>query len=321
MPEKTVLVTGGAGFIGSHLCDRLSADGVRVICVDNLATGNLERIAHLVGRESFRFVRHDVEMPFDPGEPVSEIYNLACPASPAQYGRDPIRTFRTNVLGAMNVLELAAAQGARILQASTSEIYGDPDRSPQPETYFGNVNTMGPRACYDEGKRGAETLFYHYRHERGVDTRIARIFNTYGPRMARDDGRVVSNLIVQALTGARLTIYGSGEQTRSFCYIDDLVEGLVRLMAAPASCQGPVNLGNPAEFTVLDLAEMVLAKTGSASGLVFRPLPEDDPQQRRPDISRARHILDWTPTVGLGEGLDRSIAYFAELVHQGKTGE
>ncbi|TCO73337.1 UDP-glucuronic acid decarboxylase family protein [Rhodovulum euryhalinum] len=321
MIGRSVLVTGGAGFLGSHLCDRLLGDGARVICADSLLTGTIGNIAHLIGRDGFRFVQHDVAMPFDPGEPVTEIFNLACPASPAKYAIDPLHTFRTSVLGAMNLLDLARAHGARIVQSSTSEVYGDPSLSPQPEAYWGNVNPVGPRACYDEGKRGAETLFFHYRQQHGVDARIARIFNTYGPRMSPDDGRVVSNFIVQALTGTPLTVYGTGAQTRSFCYVDDMVEGLVRLMAAPAPAHGPVNLGNPGEFTMLELAELVLAKTGSPSRIGFRPLPEDDPRQRRPDISLAGRMLGWAPKVPLSEGLDRTIAYFAERIHQGQTGE
>ncbi|TCM87533.1 UDP-glucuronic acid decarboxylase family protein [Rhodovulum steppense] len=321
MSERVVLVTGGAGFLGSHLCDRLMALGARVICLDNLMTGSIANISHLIGRSGFRFVQHDVIAPFDPNEPVDEIFNLACPASPPQYARDPIHTFQTCVLGAMNMLELARANGARIVQASTSEVYGDPTVSPQPETYRGSVNPVGPRACYDEGKRGAETLFYHYRQSHALDARIARIFNTYGPRMSPDDGRVVSNFIVQALTGAPLTVYGTGQQTRSFCYVDDMVEGLMRLMAAPGRGLGPVNLGNPGEFTMLELAELVLSKTGSGSSLTFAPLPQDDPRQRRPDIALADQLLDWAPGVPLSEGLDRTIAYFAESIHQGKTGE
>lgn len=321
MGRRVVLVTGGAGFLGSHLCDRLISEGADVICVDSLITGTLDNIAHLVGREGFRFFRHDVTEPFDPGAPVTEIFNLACPASPAKYGIDPLHTFRTNVMGVMHLLDLARAQGARMVQASTSEVYGDPAISPQVETYWGHVNPVGPRACYDEGKRGAETLCYHHRQQYGTDVRIARIFNTYGPRMARDDGRVVSNFIVQALTGAPLTIYGTGEQTRSFCYVDDLIEGLVRLMAAQPPAPGPVNLGNPGEFTMLELAELVLARTGSASPLAFEELPRDDPRQRRPDITLAGRLLGWAPKVPLGDGLGRTIAYFSELIHQGQTGE
>ncbi|GAA0312238.1 UDP-glucuronic acid decarboxylase family protein [Rhodovulum strictum] len=321
MFDRVVLVTGGAGFLGSHLCDRLMGEGARVICLDNLMTGSISNISHLIGRPGFRFVQHDVITPFDPGERIDEIFNLACPASPPKYALDPIHTFQTCVLGAMNMLDLARRQGARIVQSSTSEVYGDPTVSPQPETYRGYVNPVGPRACYDEGKRGAETLFFHYRESYGVDARIARIFNTYGPRMSPDDGRVVSNFIVQALTGAPLTVYGTGEQTRSFCYVDDLVEGLLRLMAAPGHGLGPVNLGNPGEFTMLELAELVLAKTRAGSRLTFEALPQDDPRQRRPDIMLAGQMLGWAPTVPLSEGLDRTIAYFAESIHQGKTGE
>ncbi|PTW45644.1 UDP-glucuronic acid decarboxylase family protein [Rhodovulum kholense] len=320
MSGKTVLVTGGAGFLGSHLCDRLVEGEAQVICVDNLQTGRLDNISHLMQRRGFRFIRHDVTDRLGIDGPIDEIYNLACPASPPQYERDPIHTFRTSVLGAMNLLDLAEAKGARILQASTSEVYGDPALSPQSETYWGNVNMIGPRACYDEGKRGAETLFHLYREDRGVDIRVARIFNTYGPRMRPDDGRVVSNFIVQALAGTPLTVFGSGRQTRSFCYVDDLVDGLVRLMASPATVKGPVNLGNPGEFTVLALAELVLAKTGSRSKVAFRTLPGDDPRRRRPDIALAERVLGWGPTVPLEEGLDRTIPYFAEVMHQNVAG-
>jgi len=307
---KVVLVAGGAGFVGSHLCTRLVSEGARVICLDNLLTGRGENISHLEGSSNFRFVFHDVIDPLHLDGPIDEIYNLACAASPEKYQRDPIHTFKTSVMGAMNLLELARAKGARILQASTSEVYGDPEFSPQPEGYRGCVNTVGPRACYDEGKRAAETLFYEYGARLGVETRIARIFNTYGPKMAADDGRVVSNFVVQALTGRDITIYGTGQQTRSFCYVDDLVEGLMRLMAAQ-NCKVPVNLGNPGEFTVRELAQIVIAKTGSRSRLRFLDLPIDDPQQRRPDITRAQERLGWQPTVSLDVGLNRTIAHFA----------
>lgn len=321
MRRVSTLVTGGAGFLGSHLCDRLIADGARVICVDNLLTGRIENIAHLIGTPAFRFIRHDICDPLPLDEPVSEIFNLACPASPQKYERDPIHTFRTCVVGAMNMLDLALVRGARILQASTSEVYGDPTISPQPERYWGNVNPVGPRACYDEGKRGAETLFLSYRQRHGLHIRIARIFNTYGPRMSPDDGRVVSNFVVQALSGAPLTIYGTGEQTRSFCYVDDLIEGLLRLMRAPDTVHGPVNLGNPGEFTVLDLARMVLARTASRSTIRFDALPKDDPRQRRPDIALAGRALGWAPTVSLAEGLDRTIPHFAEILRKDRAVE
>lgn len=311
---KRILVTGGAGFLGSNLIRRLVSEGHEVICIDNLLTGRLKNLDPVATHRGFSFVRHDVIEPLAIDGPVDEIYNLACPASPAKYELDPVHTFNTSVFGAENMLELAASKGARILQASTSEVYGDPDVSPQRETYRGLVNIVGPRACYDEGKRAAETLFYEYGTHRGVETRIARIFNTYGPNMAADDGRVVSNFICQALTGQDLTVYGTGQQTRSFCYVDDLIEGLVRLMQAPKGTRQPVNLGNPEEFTVLDLAAKVLAKTGSSSHLRHEHLPKDDPHQRRPDITRAIQILDWHPRIALGEGLDRTIAYFrAEL--------
>jgi len=321
MSGKTVLVTGGAGFLGAHLCDRLIEQGSRVICVDNLLTGYIGNVAHLMHRASFRFIRQDILQPLDLDEPVDEIYNLACPASPPQYERDPLHTFHTCVTGTANMLDLAATKGARLLQASTSEVYGDPAVTPQHEGYAGNVNTTGPRSCYDEGKRGAETLCHMYREGRGVDARIARIFNTYGPRMDPDDGRVVSNFIVQALTGAPITIYGEGRQTRSFCHVDDLIPGLVRLMETPVIPLGPVNLGNPGEFTVLELAEMVLAKTRSPSPIGFHALPKDDPRQRCPDISLARMLLDWAPRIALSEGLDRTLPYFAERLQRGKTGE
>ncbi|WP_425466079.1 UDP-glucuronic acid decarboxylase family protein [Ostreiculturibacter nitratireducens] len=308
--RKTILVAGGAGFLGSHLCERLLNQGSDVVCLDNLLTGSLDNIAHLSQTGRFTFRQHDVIEPLRIDGPVDEIYNLACPASPPKYQKDPFHTFQTSIMGAMNLLELAKAKGARILQASTSEVYGDPEISPQPESYRGCVNTVGPRACYDEGKRAAETLFYEYGRQFGLNTKIARIFNTYGPRMSPDDGRVVSNFIVQALTGRDLTVYGKGEQTRSFCYVDDLVEGLMRLMASPDDLRDPVNLGNPGEFTVRELAEIVLARTGSRSRLVNLDLPVDDPRQRRPDIARAKRELSWSPVVPLEEGLDHTIAYF-----------
>lgn len=308
---KTVLIAGGAGFLGSHLCRAHLDLGARVICVDNLVTGRLSNIAPLLDLPEFAFHKHDVRTPFDPGEPVHYIFNLASPASPPKYEKDPIATLETNVIGSENLLKLAQRIGARILQASTSEVYGDPVISPQIESYRGNVQTMGPRACYDEGKRIAETLFYEFHERGGVDTRVARIFNTYGPMMDPEDGRVVSNFIMQALNGQDLTIYGKGEQTRSFCYVDDLVAGLLGLMYHEGDLASPVNLGNPGEFTILELAKLVLELTASHSGLVFRDLPQDDPLQRKPDISRARNVLHWEPKVPLVEGLKRTIPYFA----------
>lgn len=306
---RTVLVAGGAGFVGSHLIDRLMARGDRVICLDNMSTGRLANVTHHAGNDRFTLLRQDVCDPILIAGAVDEIFNLACPASPPKYQIDPVHTFKTSVLGAMNLLELARLKRARIFQASTSEVYGDPEVSPQPETYRGAVNVFGPRACYDEGKRAAETLFHDYHHQHGVDIRIARIFNTYGPRMAADDGRVVSNFITQALGGRSLTLHGDGSQTRSFCYVDDLVEGIVRLMASDVTV--PVNLGNPGEFTMTELASLVLAQTGSSSRMVRKPLPQDDPRQRRPDVSRARERLGWSATVPLADGLARTIAYFA----------
>jgi len=309
--KKRVLVTGGAGFLGSHLCERLLADGHAVLCVDDFSTGLERNIAHLEHLPGFRWLRHDVTQPLD--AEVDCIYNLACPASPVHYQADPVKTLRTSVLGAMNLLELARRQGAVILQASTSEVYGDPSVHPQPESYWGHVNPIGVRACYDEGKRCAETLFFDYRRQHGVRTKVARLFNTYGPRMRPDDGRVVSNFIVQALQGADLTVYGNGTQTRSFCYVDDLVEALVRLMATPDDIAGPVNVGNPGEFTILELADRVLALTGSSARIVHRPLPGDDPRQRQPDITLARAVLGgWEPTVNLDAGLRRTIAFFQQ---------
>jgi UDP-glucuronate decarboxylase len=312
--NKTVLIAGGAGFLGSALAKRLYRDGTNIICVDNLLTGSLDNLLTLWDKPGFSFIRADIIKPLVIDGPVDEIYNLACPASPPRYQIDPIHTFRTCVDGTLNLLQLAEHKGARILQSSTSEVYGDPEIPLQNETYRGNVNTCGPRACYDEGKRAGETLFWEYGAHRGVETRIARIFNTYGPFMHPDDGRVVSNFIVQALRGQPLTIYGDGSQTRSFCYVDDLVEGLVRLMASQEKM--PVNLGNPGEFTMLSLAEKVLAKVSSGVPIVFHPLPQDDPLQRRPDISRAKDILGWAPTVPLDEGLDRTIAWFSTRVDQ-----
>ncbi len=306
-----VLVTGGAGFLGSHLCDRLIEDGHEVICLDNFFTGNKRNIAHLMGRADFELMRHDVIDPFK--AEVDRIYNLACPASPPHYQYNAIKTIKTSVMGAIHCLGLAKRTRARVFQASTSEVYGDPAEHPQRESYWGNVNPVGIRSCYDEGKRCAETLFMDYHRQNGVDIRIARIFNTYGPRMHPDDGRVVSNFIVQALRGEELTIYGDGTQTRSFCHVDDLIEGFVRLMEHP-SLTMPVNLGNPGEFTMLELAERVLGKIGGKSKITHLPLPGDDPRQRRPDISLAGGELGWEPKVALDDGLDRTIDYFRKLL-------
>jgi UDP-glucuronate decarboxylase len=322
MRNKTILVAGGAGFLGSNLCDYYIARGARVICIDNLSTGRLKNVAHLMDIDAFRFVKHDIRAPFDPEEPVHFVYNMASPASPPRYQEDPIATFETNVSGAARLLKMAERIGARILQSSTSEVYGDPLISPQPESYKGNVVTMGPRACYDEGKRAAETLFYMFHERRSVDIRVARIFNTYGRSMDPADGRVVSNFIVQALRGETLTIYGDGWQTRSFCHVDDMIAGLVALMHTDGALAQPVNLGNPDEFTILELAQKVLEETGSISRLEFRDLPADDPTNRRPDISRARALLGWEPQIPLGEGLRRSVAYFvAELTPNLQAGE
>jgi UDP-glucuronate decarboxylase len=302
-----ILVTGGAGFLGSHLCDRLISDGHEVICLDNLFTGRKENVVHLLSNPRFEFLRHDVVDPFK--VEVDQIYNLACPASPPHYQYNPIKTVKTSVMGAINCLGLAKRVKARILQASTSEVYGDPQVHPQPETYWGYVNPVGRRSCYDEGKRCAETLFFDYHRENRVDIRVARIFNTYGPRMLPDDGRVVSNFIVQALKGEPLTVYGDGTQTRSFCFVDDLIEGLLRLMKQTETV-GPLNLGNPDEFTMLRLAEVTLKLVGGKSKIVHQSLPADDPKQRRPDITQARRALKWKPAVALEEGLKRTIAYF-----------
>jgi UDP-glucuronate decarboxylase len=303
-----ILVTGGAGFLGSHLCDRLLKDGHEVICIDNLFTGQKTNIAHLLGNPSFEFVRHDIIDPFK--YEVDQIYNLACPASPPHYQYNPIKTIKTSVMGAINCLGLAKRVKARVFQASTSEVYGDPQVHPQTESYWGHVNPIGRRSCYDEGKRCAETLFFDYHREHNLDIRVIRIFNTYGPRMHPNDGRVVSNFIVQALKGDDLTLYGDGSQTRSFCYVDDLIEGFVRFMAQTETV-GPVNLGNPGEFTMLQLAELVLRLTGGKSKIVHKPLPSDDPRQRQPDITLARkHLGGWEPTVPLEAGLERTIAYF-----------
>src|SRR3954465_9161628 len=305
---KRVLVTGGSGFIGSHLCERLLARGNEVLCVDNFFTGSRRNIEHLIGNPRFELMRHDVTFPLY--VEVDEIFNLACPASPVHYQHDPVQTTKTSVHGAINMLGLDKRTGARIFQASTSEVYGDPDVHPQSESYWGRVNPIGIRSCYDEGKRCAETLFFDYHRQYGVNIRVVRIFNTYGPRMNPQDGRVVSNFIVQALQGKPITIYGDGSQTRSFCYVDDLIEGFIRLMDAPDTVTGPVNIGNPGEFTIRQLAEIVIEMTGSRSEIVQMPLPQDDPAQRRPDITKARELLGWEPSVPLREGLAQTIAYF-----------
>jgi UDP-glucuronate decarboxylase len=310
--ENRILVTGGAGFIGSHLCDRLIAQGAEVLCVDNLYTGTRRNIAHLLGHPRFEFMRHDITFPLY--VEVDRIYNLACPASPVHYQHDPVQTTKTSVHGAINMLGLAKRLRVTILQASTSEVYGDPQVHPQREDYWGNVNSIGPRSCYDEGKRCAETLFFDYHRQHGLAIKVARIFNTYGPRMHPNDGRVVSNFIVQALRGEDLTVYGDGSQTRSFCYISDLVEALVRLMETEPAFTGPVNLGNPAEFSILALAETVLRLTGSRSRIVHRPLPPDDPARRWPDIGLARAALGWEPKVALEEGLRDTIEYFRKTL-------
>jgi UDP-glucuronate decarboxylase len=308
------VVTGGAGFLGSHLCERLLSDGHVVIAVDNFYTGSRNNIAHLTQNPRFSVVEHDVTAPLDIEGEVEQIFNLACPASPPHYQRDPIKTTMTSVLGVYNMLELARKTGAKILQASTSEVYGDPTIHPQPESYWGNVNPIGIRSCYDEGKRVAETFLFDFHRQYGVPIKVPRIFNTYGPRMDPEDGRVVSNFIVQALRGQDLTIYGDGTQTRSFCFVDDLVEGFVRFMATSADVTGPINLGNTGEFTVGELAEKVLAKVGGSSRIVYRELPSDDPKVRQPDITKARELLGWQPKVSLDEGLDRTIAYFTKVV-------
>ena len=317
MNSKQVLVTGGAGFLGSHLCDALVAEGVDVICLDNFFTGNRHNVAHLFGNPRFELIRHDVTFPIY--LEVDEIFNLACPASPIHYQHDPVQTTKTSVHGAINMLGLAKRVGARILQASTSEVYGDPDMHPQREDYWGKVNPIGPRACYDEGKRCAETLFFDYYRQHRLLIKVARIFNTYGPRMHPNDGRVVSNFIRQALRGEPVTIYGSGEQSRSFCYVSDLIDGLMRLMKTRDDFIGPVNMGNPHEFTMLELAEKVIALTGSKSKIKREPAPIDDPRQRRPDIALARQELGWEPKVQLEEGLKRTIDYFDRLFAGGAT--
>lgn len=309
---KKILVSGGAGFLGSHLCDKLLARGDEVLCVDNFYTGSKKNITHLLNNHAFELMRHDVCWPLY--VEVEQIFNLACPASPVHYQNDPVQTTKTSVHGAINMLGLAKRTGARILQASTSEVYGDPTVHPQPESYWGNVNPIGIRSCYDEGKRCAETLFFDYHRQHALEIKVMRIFNTYGPRMHPKDGRVVSNFIVQALGGVDLTIFGDGMQTRSFCYVDDLVDGMMKLMDSPAGFTGPVNIGNPGEFSMLELAEAVLRLTGSSSKIRFEPLPQDDPKQRKPDISLAHSALDWQPKVALEDGLKETIAYFKSIL-------
>ncbi|XIA67967.1 UDP-glucuronic acid decarboxylase family protein [Bradyrhizobium sp. TZ2] len=317
MPQpRRILVTGGAGFIGSHLCERLLKIGCEVLCVDNFFTGTRRNIEHLLNHPRFEILRHDVTFPLY--VEVDEIYNLACPASPVHYQWDPVQTTKTSVLGAINMLGLAKRLRGKILQASTSEVYGDPEVHPQQESYWGHVNPIGPRSCYDEGKRCAETLFFDYARQHNLKIKVLRIFNTYGPRMKPNDGRVVSNFIVQALNDQPITIYGDGLQTRSFCFVDDLVRGMIGLMNTPDGVTGPINCGNPNEFTIRDLAEKVIAMTGSRSRIVHRPLPQDDPRQRRPDISQAQELLDWQPTVMLTEGLQRTISYFEKLQSRGR---
>ncbi len=309
---KRILITGGAGFLGSHLCDRLIAAGQEVLCLDNFFTGSRENIRHLLGNPHFEYIRHDITNPIY--IEVDQIYNLACPASPVHYQYNPIKTIKTSVMGSINTLGLAKRIKARILQASTSEVYGDPEVHPQQEAYWGRVNPIGIRSCYDEGKRAAECLMMDYHRQNYVDVKIVRIFNTYGPRMAVQDGRVVSNFIVQALKGEAITVYGDGSQTRSFCYVDDLIDGLIRMMDSPEGFTGPVNMGNPEEFTIRQLAETVIRMTGSRSRIIYRPLPQDDPVQRRPDIALAREKLGWEPRTPLSEGLEKTIAYFRKVI-------
>ena len=310
--RKRILVTGGAGFLGSHLCEHLLTQGASVICLDNYFTGSKDNILQLMANPQFELLRHDVTFPLY--VEVDEIYNLACPASPVQYQRDPVQTTKTSVHGAINMLGLAKRTGAKIFQASTSEVYGDPQVHPQPEDYWGHVNPIGRRSCYDEGKRCAETLFFDYRHQHKIPIKVARIFNTYGPKMHPNDGRVVSNFIIQSIRGEPITIFGDGSQTRSFCYVDDLIEAILRFMQTDEDTTGPVNIGNPKEFSILELAQKVIALVGSASQLEFKPLPEDDPIQRRPDISKARELLDWEPRIELDEGLAKTVAYFENLL-------
>ena len=310
--QKRILITGGAGFLGSHLCDCLVAEGHDVLCLDNFFTGSRKNISHLLGKPNFELIRHDLVHPAF--LEVDEIYNLACPASPIHYQYNPVKTVKTNVIGAINMLGLAKRVNAKILQASTSEIYGNPNVHPQKEDYWGNVNTIGIRSCYDEGKRCAETLFFDYHRQNKVNIRVVRIFNTYGPRMHPNDGRVVSNFIVQALANKEITIYGEGKQTRSFCYVDDLIEGMIRMMNGPDDFVGPVNLGTSDEFSILDLAKIIIKLTGSQSKIIFKPLPQDDPLQRKPDITLAKQRLDWEPKLGLEEGLKKTIEYFRSIV-------
>lgn len=309
---KKILITGGAGFLGSHLSERLLLEGNEIYCLDNLYTGNKNNIAHLMANPRFEFIPHDITYPFDIN--VNEIYNLACPASPIHYQLDPVATVRTNVLGSINMLNLARKTGAKILQASTSEVYGDPIQHPQTESYWGNVNMIGPRSCYDEGKRCAETLFMDYRRQYGLRIKIIRIFNTYGPRMHPNDGRVVSNFIVQSLKKDFITIYGKGNQTRSFCYVDDLIDGIIKTMNTDDDIVGPINLGNPKEFTIMELADLVAKKTGNPFKIDFKPIPTDDPKQRKPDITIANSVLNWTPKVSLEQGLEKTINYFRGIV-------
>ena len=313
-----ILITGGAGFIGSHLCERILNDGNDVLCVDNYFTGTKSNIAHLLDNHQFELMRHDVTFPLY--VEVDQIYNMACPASPIHYQYDPVQTTKTSVHGAINMLGLAKRVNARIFQASTSEVYGDPTQHPQTESYWGNVNTIGPRSCYDEGKRCAETLFFDYFRQHNLDIKVGRIFNTYGPRMRPDDGRVISNFIVQALTEKDITVYGKGDQTRSFCYVDDLVEGILRLMKTEKGVTGPMNLGNPVEYTILEIAEIVIDQIGSKSKIIFEPLPEDDPKQRQPDISFAKSELNWEANTQLKEGLDKTIQYFDQTLSNNVNG-
>jgi UDP-glucuronate decarboxylase len=316
--SKRVLVTGGAGFLGSHLCERLLAQGAEVLCVDNFFTGRRSNVVHLLDNPLFELMRHDVTFPLY--VEVDEIYNLACPASPIHYQLDPVQTTKTSVHGAINMLGLAKRVRATIFQASTSEVYGDPDIHPQPESYWGHVNPVGPRSCYDEGKRCAETLFFDYHRQHGLKIKVGRIFNTYGPRMHPQDGRVVSNFIVQALQGRPITIYGDGSQTRSFCYVDDLIEGFLRMMTTDASVTGPINLGNPKEFTIRELADVIREVVGSRVPVIQLPLPQDDPKQRQPDIALARKILDWEPRVQLKQGIEATVAYFDKLLSANSSG-
>jgi len=310
--KQKILITGGAGFIGSHLCERLLNDGNDVLCVDNYFTGTKSNIAHLLENHQFELMRHDVTFPLY--VEVDQIYNMACPASPVHYQYDPVQTTKTSVHGAINMLGLAKRVNARIFQASTSEVYGDPTQHPQQESYWGNVNPIGPRSCYDEGKRCAETLFFDYFRQHNLDIKVGRIFNTYGPRMRPDDGRVISNFIVQALTEKDITVYGEGDQTRSFCYVDDLVEGILRLMATEKGVTGPMNLGNPIEYTIFEIAEIIVDQIGSKSKIIFETLPEDDPKQRQPDVSFAKSELNWEPKTQLKEGLDKTIQYFDKML-------